>query len=82
MRNTNNKLNQISNGVKEKVWINIARSFREANDFDRAYYQAMTPQERLETVQFLRECYHKIKDEPNAKSGKRLRRFIKVLKQE
>ncbi|MDI6733708.1 MAG: hypothetical protein QME51_07545 [Planctomycetota bacterium] len=64
-----------------KVWINIAHSLAEAEQFDRNYYRQMTPQERLDTIQFLREQYHKLKGLPNAKSRKRLRRTVEIVKQ-
>jgi hypothetical protein len=40
----------------------------------------MSPRERLETVQYLREAYIKIKKTAHAR-GKRLRRVLKVIKQ-
>ncbi len=65
----------------KEVWIHKANSFREADEFERDYYRAMSAEERLETMQFLREIYHKI--EGTAKSGnesrKGLRRVITVV---
>ena len=62
----------------KKFWVHKADSFKEAEDFDREYYLAMPGEERLETVQFLREAYYKIKGVKN-ESRKGLRRVIKVI---
>ena len=40
--------------------VNKANSFKEAERFDRKYYGSMSKIERLDTMQFLREIYHKI----------------------
>ena len=65
----------------EKVWINKAHSFEEAAKFDESYYKAMSPQERLDTVQFLREIYPKIKKDVKGDGRKRLRRIIRIIQQ-
>ena len=62
----------------KKIWVNKARSFKDAEKFDSNYYAAMSRTERLETMQFLRETYHKIKNLKN-ESRKRLRRVVKVI---
>jgi hypothetical protein len=67
--------------MKRKIWLNKCRSFKEAQEFDDAYYLAQSPQERLETVQFLREEYKKMKKGENYESGKGLRRVLKLIKQ-
>lgn len=67
--------------MKRKVWVNKSRSFRESQEFDDAYYQAMTPKERLETVQFLREEYEKMKKGKKHEDRKGLRRVLKLIKQ-
>ncbi len=59
-----------------KIWVNKADSFEEAERFDRDYYLKMTSSERLEIVQFLKENFYKIKNEDR----KGLRGFIKVIK--
>jgi len=64
-----------------KIWVNKAKSFKEAEEFDRNYYAAMSKTEKLETMQFLREMYYKIKNVKN-EGRKRLRRVIKVIQQE
>ncbi|MFH1564085.1 MAG: hypothetical protein ABIF11_11830 [Nitrospirota bacterium] len=64
----------------EKIWVNKADSFKEAEEFDRNYYLKMTGRERLETVQFLRESYYKLIGTKN-EDRKRLRRVINVIEQ-
>lgn len=63
----------------KKIWIKKSQSFKEAQEFDARYYHAMSAQQRLELVQFLREIYHKIKGRHKNEIGKRLRRVIKVV---
>lgn len=62
----------------KKIWVNKARLFKDAEKFDRNYYAAMSKTEKLETMQFLREIYSKIKGLKN-EGRKRLRRVIKVI---
>ncbi|MDI6735533.1 MAG: hypothetical protein QME42_04980 [bacterium] len=64
----------------EKIWVNKADSFADAERFDRDYYLKMTNEERLETVQFLRESYYKLTGTKN-EDRKRLRRVINVIEQ-
>lgn len=59
-----------------KIWVNKANSFEEAEKFDRDYYLKMTSSERVEIVQFLREIFKKRKNGDR----KGLRGFIKVIK--
>lgn len=61
----------------KKVWVKKFKTFSEAEEFDRNYYRKMTPTERLETIQFLREIYFGGK----YVGRKRLRRFVKVIQQ-
>jgi hypothetical protein len=70
-----------TNPLKKKIWINKSRSFEEALEFDDSYYLSLTPIERLETVQFLREEYLKMNKGENHEGGKRLRRVFKLIKQ-
>lgn len=63
----------------KKIWINKANSFKEAEEFDIHYYMEMSKTERLETMQFLREIYGKMKDRRKYESRKGLRRFIKII---
>lgn len=55
-----------------------ASSFKEAAEFDSAYYATMSKAERISTMQFLREIYLKFKA-PRNENGKGLRRVIKVI---
>jgi hypothetical protein len=73
--------NKRTNPVKQKIWVNKSKSFKEAQEFDDSYYLSMTPTERLETVQFLREKYWKLKKEKIYEGRKRLRRVFKLIKQ-
>ena len=79
-------------GMKKK-WIKVFRSFGQAEEFDRRYYRSMSPEERLDTVQLLRESYRKFNLSASHASGggqagkgglnayrKGLRGFIKVVK--
>ena len=64
-----------------KIWVRKARSFREAERFDREYYQAMSPGERVETVQFIREQLVKIRGSSRRHAGHRtgLRRVLTIV---
>ena len=62
----------------KEFWVHKADSFKEAEEFDRKYYSEMSGEERLETMQFLREIHYKIKGVEN-ESRKGLRRSIKVV---
>lgn len=65
----------------KSVWIHRAKNFEEAAAFDRNYYFSMTPEERLDTMQQLRESYFKLKKEYAADAGAtRLRRHVKIIK--
>lgn len=73
--------------MRKKIWVNVAHSFKEAEEFDTNYYLSMSRSERLATMQFLREIYfNKIlpnfghrKGLKNEQGGKRLRRVITVI---
>ena len=67
------------NKKMNKIWIKKFHSFKEEQEFDTHYYRQMSVQERLETMQFLREIYYKIKGRHKNESGKRLRRVIRVV---
>jgi len=62
----------------KKIWINKANSFKSAEKFDEYYYLNMSEAERLETMQYLREIFYKIKKNENRK---RLRRTVKIIQQ-
>jgi hypothetical protein len=59
----------------KKIWVNKVDTFEEAKRFDENYYLSMTSKERLDTMQFLREIYFKMKNE----GRKGLRRVIKII---
>jgi hypothetical protein len=63
----------------KKIWVNKANSFKDAEEFDRKFYLNMTADQRLETMQILREMYFKMKDKRKNESRKGLRRVIKVI---
>ena len=65
----------------KKNWVNRARSFEEAQNFDNAYYLSLTGAERVESVQFLREEFFKSRGLEFREDGKRLRRVFKIIKQ-
>ena len=65
----------------KQIWVNIADSYKQAEDFDMKYYGLLSPQERLEIVQFLRESYLKIDRRLKDADRKRLRRIVKIVQQ-
>jgi len=64
----------------KKVWAHKCASFKEAEEFDRQYYFSMSPAQRLETMQLLRQSFFKLKGQKYDR-GKRLRRVIKIIQQ-
>jgi hypothetical protein len=65
----------------KKIWINKAKSFKEAREFDDAYYLNFSSTERVENVQILREEFFKTRGLKFREDGKRLRRVFRVIKQ-
>jgi len=65
----------------EKIWVNKATSFEEAQDFDHAYYSSLSCTERVESIQILREEYFKSHGLELSENGKRLRRVFRIIKQ-
>jgi hypothetical protein len=65
----------------KKIWINRARSFEEAQNFDNEYYDSLSITERIESVQILREEYFKSHGLKLSENGKRLRRVFSIIKQ-
>jgi hypothetical protein len=63
----------------KKIWVKKVGSFRAAKDFDQNYYLSMNSEERLETMQFLREQISKMKKEESNAGGKGLRRIIRIV---
>jgi len=74
-------MSKVRVGVRKKIWVYKANSFRSAQDFDLRYYRSLSPQERLETVEFLRQQVKKIRRPGShyAKSREGLRRVITVI---
>lgn len=71
---------------RRKIWVNVAHSFEEAEEFDINYYLNMSRSTRLATMQYLREIYYKFhpfqRTERGKKDGegrKRLRRVITII---
>ena len=66
----------------KKIWVHKAKSFKEAEEFDRLYYLQMTAEERLDIIQELREMYFKL-PKKNKRTHharrKRLQRVIKIV---
>ena len=60
-----------------KQTIHIARSFKEAEERDICQYKSMTPEERLDILQRLREEYYIFKNE----SRKGFQRVYRIIKQ-
>jgi len=65
--------------MTKKVWLNKARSFKEAQKFDAAYYLKLSSKERIEMIQVLREAHFKSKGLYPVEDGKRLRRVVKII---
>lgn len=64
-----------------KIWVKKTTSFKSSNQLDLDYYLSMSPSERLETMQFLREIIFRFKRGLSLeKSREGLRRTIKVIK--
>lgn len=63
----------------KKIWVNKARSFKEAERFDEKYYLSMSAAERLGAMQFLREIYRSIKKGARNAGRAGLQRVIKVI---
>ena len=61
----------------KKIWVHKAKSFEDAKRFDQRYYQAMSPRERVETVDWLRQIARKFKKIGNG--GTRLRRVVTIV---
>ena len=56
--------------------VKISKSFKEAEEWDLEQAMSMTPEERLDIVQYLRERYYKIRNEDR----KGLQRVYKIIK--
>ncbi len=58
--------------------VHISRSFEEAEELDTQQYLSMTPEERLDILQRLRDEYYTFKNE----SRKGFQRVYRIVKQE
>lgn len=67
--------------MNTRVWVHKARSFEAAQKFERSYYQGLTGDERVETMQFLRERHFESTGFLDRENRKRLRRVLRVVKQ-
>lgn len=67
----------------KKIWVHKAKSFKEAEEFDRNYYLQMSPQERLDIMQQLRRIYYKFPKGGKAGYGHRarLQRVVRIVEQ-
>jgi hypothetical protein len=65
----------------KKIWVNRAKSFQAAQDFDHDYYLRLSSAERVESVQILREEYINSHGLKLGEDGKRLRRVFRIIKQ-
>ncbi len=63
--------------MKEKIWIKKFNSFKEAREEELEYYFNMTPEERLETVEYLKEVFYKLKGHGKGREG--LRRVFNII---
>jgi len=65
--------------MKRMIWVSKSDSFNAANEFDDDYYLSMSREERLETLQFLREIYFKVKKALRMKVEKDYEELLKLL---
>jgi hypothetical protein len=64
-----------------RIRVNKARSYAEANRFDLEYYLTLRPEERLDEMQRLRDDHWKLGSERENASRKRLRRSVRIVQQ-
>ncbi len=65
----------------KKTWARKFKSFAEAERAESDYYLKMSPEERLDIMQFLRGEYFKINRRLKNEAGTGLRRTIKIIQQ-
>jgi hypothetical protein len=63
----------------KKIWIKKFNDFKVADAAERSYYAKMTPSERVDIIQFLRDQFNKFSGEKKNARGKRLRRAVKII---
>ncbi len=62
---------------KRKVIVNKSNSYKEVKEFQIKYEISLTPEERLDTLQYLREQFYKIRNIKPKKMDKSKVTFIK-----
>ena len=67
----------IERDAMKRIWVHKAKSFEDAERFERRYYRAMSARERVETVDWLRQVARKFKKIGNGRT--RLRRVITIV---
>lgn len=65
----------------KKIWERIARSFKEAEELDTAYYRNMSHADKLNDMQLLREIYYNINKKAKDAGRKGLQRVIRIIQQ-
>jgi hypothetical protein len=65
----------------KKIWIKIFNNFKEAEKSEQKGCLFMSPEKRLDAVQFCRAQYYKINKELKNEGGKGLRGAVRVIKQ-
>jgi hypothetical protein len=65
----------------KKLWAKKFSSFKAADKADRDYYARLSPTERLDIIQFLRESYFDLRGLFKHDGRGRLRRSIKIVQQ-
>jgi hypothetical protein len=63
----------------KKLWLKIFRSSKEAEKADLEYYSKMSPSEKWDTLQFIRETYLNFRGH-KYENGKGLQRVLKITK--
>lgn len=66
----------------KKIWVHKSDSILDSEKFEQDYYLKMSPSERLDTVQFLRETNIKIRKGSGNEGRKRLRRVLHIIEQQ
>ncbi|PKN01432.1 MAG: hypothetical protein CVU77_04845 [Elusimicrobia bacterium HGW-Elusimicrobia-1] len=56
--------------MADKLFFHISESFEESDETMRKYYSSLTPEERLDAAQYLREQFFKVKGTPPAPMDK------------
>ena len=65
-----------------QIWFRKCSSFEEADKADLDYYMQMPPEEKLNTLQLLRESYPLTNRDNKNENRKGLRRSVKIVQQQ